>query len=156
MSACSVRPGATTDVPALARLRYRFRCELGTPAEEEAAFLARCARWMAERLGGGSCWRCWIAEEDGALVGTLWLQQIEKMPNPVAEPESHAYVTSFYVIPERRGGGVGALLFEAALDWCRGAAVDAVLLWPSARSRAFYQRYGFSPRDDVFELRPSR
>ena len=84
----------------------------------------------------------------------LWLQRLEKLPNPVAEPEEHAYVTNVYVIPAHRDGGVGALLLDAALAWCRDHGVDAVLLWPSARSRAFYERHGFAARDDLFALRP--
>ena len=150
-----VREATATDVPVLARLRYDFRCELGTPAEGEDAFLARCKSWMLDRVGRDPHWRCWVAEEGGEIVGNLWLYSIEKLPNPVAEPEQHAYVTNVYVVPEQRNGGVGALLIEAALDWCRQQNVDALLLWPSERSRSFYGRYGFGPRDDLFALRPA-
>jgi GNAT superfamily N-acetyltransferase len=110
---------------------------------------------MAERLEGDARWHCWVAEADDQIVGNLWLYRIEKLPNPVAEPEQHAYVTNVYVVPEQRNGGVGALLIEAALDWCRREDIDAVLLWPSERSRSFYGRYGFGPRDDLFALRPA-
>ena len=152
----NIRAAAPRDAPVLARLRYDFRCELGTPAEAEPVFVARCTAWMLERLGGDrdDRWICWVAEEGGAIIGNLWLQRLEKVPNPVAEPEEHAYVTNVYVIPDRRDVGVGAQLFEAALEWCRRSDVDAVLLWPSARSRRFYARYGFGTRDDLFALRP--
>jgi len=139
----------------LARLRYDFRSENGSPAEEEEVFLTRCEVWMSERLAGDPHWRCWVAEDGGEVVGNLWLHRIEKLPNPVAEPEQHAYITNVYVLPERRDGGVGALLLEAALAWCRHEDVDAVLLWPSERSRSFYGRYGFGVRDDLFALRPA-
>jgi hypothetical protein len=49
---------------------------------------------------------------------------------------------------------VGALLLDAALNWCRDSQIDAVFLWPSDGSRSFYERYGFSVRDDLFALRP--
>ncbi len=152
----SLRVAVPGDAPTLARMRYVFRCELGTAAEAESAFVARCTGWMLERLGSGgdARWVCWVAEEGGAIVGNLWLQRLEKLPNPVAEPEEHAYVTNVYVVPERRDAGVGALLLEAALAWCRRSEVDAVVLWPSARSRNFYARYGFGVRDDLFALRP--
>jgi len=150
----TIRRATRDDAVALARLRHAFRCELGTPVEPEADFVARCEAWMAARLAGDGRWLCWVAEEGGAIVGNLWLQRLEKLPNPVAEPEEHAYVTNVYVVPARRDGGVGALLLDAALAWCRDNAVDAVLLWPSERSRAFYERHGFATRDDLFALRP--
>ena len=151
----TVRQATSEDAVALARLRYEFRSEHHRPTEDEEAFLARCEVWMGDRLGGDALWGCWVAEEGGEIVGNLWLQRIEKLPNPVAEPEQHAYVTSVYVTPERRNARVGALLLETALEWCRQENVDAVLLWPSERSRTFYGRYGFGVRDDLFALRPA-
>lgn len=149
-----IREARPEDSAVLARLRYRFRAELGEPVETEEAFLDRCAVWMAERLTAGFPWKCWVVEQEAAVVGNLWLQVMEKLPNPVAEAELHAYITNVYLQPESRNGGVGALLMDAALDWCRGSGIDAVFLWPSDRSRSFYQRYGFSVRDDLFALRP--
>jgi hypothetical protein len=37
---------------------------------------------MVERLAPGARWRCWVAVAEGQLVGTLWLQLLEKLPNP--------------------------------------------------------------------------
>ena len=54
-----------------------------------------------------SRWLCWVAERDGALVGNVWMQLLEKIPNPVARPEWHGYVSSFFVLPEHRGAGIG-------------------------------------------------
>lgn len=110
---------------------------------------------MVDRLERDPRWLCWVAEEAGEIVGNLWLHRIEKLPNPVAEPEQHAYVTNVYVAPDWREAGIGALLIEAALDWCRHENIDAVLLWPSERSRTFYGRCGFGSRDDLFALRPA-
>lgn len=151
----AIRAAAADDAPTLARMRFNFRRELGAPVEAEPAFVARCTGWMLERIDADPCWRCWVAEEAGEIVDNLWLRRIEKLPNPVAEPEEHAYITNAYVTPVRRGAGVGARLLEAALDWCRRSDVDAVLLWPSERSRSLYARYGFGVRDDLFALRPA-
>ncbi|HEV2853342.1 MAG TPA: GNAT family N-acetyltransferase [Thermoanaerobaculia bacterium] len=149
-----IRTATGADAPVLARLRYRFRIEHGEPIETEEAFAGRCASWMAGRLGTSPQWRCWVAEQPSGIVGNLWLQLMEKLPNPVSEPEHHAYITNVYVLPDCRNAGIGALLLEAALEWCRNSAIDAVFLWPSERSRSFYMRYGFSVRDDLFALRP--
>ncbi|HEX5723899.1 MAG TPA: GNAT family N-acetyltransferase [Longimicrobiaceae bacterium] len=150
-----IRAAAPEDAPVLARLRYEFRRELGEVVEAESAFVERCTAWMAERLGPAGAWRCWVAEREGEIVGTAWVQWIEKIPNPVDEAEHHAYITNCYVRPAARGGGIGSGLLEAALAWCRDEGVDAVILWPSARSRSLYLRHGFAARDALLELRPA-
>jgi ribosomal protein S18 acetylase RimI-like enzyme len=150
-----LRRATPEDAPALAALRYTFRTldypGRGSAFEERDVFVARCAAWMAERLteraGGG--WRCWLIEvgergDPNAIVGQLWLQAIEKIPNPVAEPELHAYVSNVYVLPELRGRGLAGRLLDLALAWCREHRVDQVILWPSEKSRPLYARHGFA------------
>lgn len=150
----TVRPAVRADAPALARLRYDFRTALDAPAEPEARFLERCAAWLEARLVIGGRWRCWIAEQDGRAVGMVWLQLIEKIPNPVHEPEWHGYVSSLYVAPESRNAGLGSRLLVAALRECEVRQVDAVILWATPRSRGLYERHGFEPGADLLVLRP--
>jgi GNAT superfamily N-acetyltransferase len=148
----NVRLAAESDAPALARLRYEFRSSVGGVGEGESEFVERCRRWMKERVREGGPWRCWVAENGGELVGNLWAQLIEKIPNPSVEPERHAYVTNFYVREGERGRGTGSLLLRVALDWCRSSGVHAVILWPTERSRSLYLRHGFAVREDLLEL----
>ncbi|MCA1817614.1 MAG: GNAT family N-acetyltransferase [Acidobacteria bacterium] len=148
----NVRLAVASDAHALARLRYDFRAGRGAAGEGEPEFVARCRRWMGERLREGVAWRCWVAKRDGELVGNLWAQLVEKIPNPSVEPERHAYVTNFYVREGERGGGTGSRLLTAALDWCRASGVHAVILWPTERSRTLYLRHGFAVREDLLEL----
>ena len=155
MAEVTIRLAGPTDAPALAQLRYDFRASQDPVTEPRADFLARCASWMAARLVPGSCWRCWVAEEGGQLAGTLWLQLIEKIPNPVAEAERHGYITNVYVQPARRGGGLGSRLMETCVQVCTAEGLDALILWPSERSRPLYERHGFAVRDDLFERRLS-
>jgi GNAT superfamily N-acetyltransferase len=147
------RRARAADAPELARLRYAFRSALSAPAEDEAAFVRRCAAWMRPRLADDDRWWCALAERVGEVVGTVWVQLIEKLPNPVAEPEWHAYVTNFFVQPALRGGGVGSTLLGLALEACEARGVDAVILWPTPRSRSLYERHGFAVRDDLLERR---
>jgi GNAT superfamily N-acetyltransferase len=148
-----LRTAAPADAESLARLRYDFRSALGAPEEPEREFLARCASWMRPRLAPESCWRCWVAESEGRLVGTIWLQIIEKLPNPVAELERHGYVSSLYVEPEWRGQGTGSALLATCLESCDVLGVDAIILWPTADSRRLYARHGFAVPEDLFERR---
>jgi hypothetical protein len=66
----SIRPATPADAAALARLRYAFRAAIDPPAEPEPAFVARCTRWMAERLAGGLA--LLVAEQRATIVGTVW------------------------------------------------------------------------------------
>jgi ribosomal protein S18 acetylase RimI-like enzyme len=148
-----IRPAAAGDSAALARLRYEFRAGVAPAADSESAFVERCTIWMGERLRPGASWRCWVAQASDAIVGSVWLQLIEKLPNPVAEPELHGYISSLYVQPAHRRARLGSLLLAACLDECEAQAVDAVILWPTPRSRSLYVRHGFAVRDDLMERR---
>ena len=140
----AVRMASPADARALARLRLEFRASIGEPGEDEAAFLARCTDWMETRLRADSRWRAWIAESDGVIVGTVWIGLIEKIPNPIAEPEENGYLTNFYVVPRAQAMGIGTTLLDTAIGWCRERGVHAVILWPTTRSRPLYERHGFA------------
>src|SRR5215470_16358557 len=102
----TIRLATASDADRLARLRYVFRSSVGPVRESEAEFVGRCNLWMRERLRDGSAWHCWVAERNGALLGNVWIQMIEKVPNPTEEPETHAYLTNFYVTEDARGNGI--------------------------------------------------
>lgn len=157
-AARAVRAASPADAEMLARLRWEFRSSLEPAAESEEAFVARCARWMADRLRDGrpAGWRSWVAEESGEPVGAIWVFLLEKIPNPVAEPERHAYVSNLYVRPSARRRGLGSALLAAALEACDGVGVDAVILWPTPASLGLYARHGFSGGGDLLERRLPR
>ena len=148
----SIRQATPADALPLARLRYEFRASLGGALEGEDEFVERCACWMAERLKGQGEWCCWVAEGGGRIIGNVWLQLIEKIPNPTPERERHAYLTNLFVRESERGRGVGSTLLAAALGCCEVETVHAVILWPTQRSRPLYLRRGFRPPADMVEF----
>jgi GNAT superfamily N-acetyltransferase len=144
-----VRRATQSDAAALARLRLEFRGPRAPNVESETDFLARCEAWMRARLGDDSIWRVWLLERNNDPVGAVWLQVVEKLPNPTAESEVHAYVSNFYVRSDQRNGGGGSLLLRTALDETERLGVDSIFLWPSARSRPLYERHGFAVSENV-------
>ena len=154
-STITIRLATASDARRLAELRFLFRAALNPVNETEAEFVARCSDWMAARLQSGSNWRCWIAEAGATGIGTLWLQLIEKIPNPVVEPEFHAYLSNIFVCEDMRGNGLGTRLLQTALDWSQAKQVQAVILWPTAQSRSLYERHGFAVSESVMALEPS-
>ena len=147
----TIRLANPADALDLAKLRYHFRSITEADSESEELFLDRCSKWMAERLRQ-TTWRCWIVEREQSILGALWLQLIDKIPNPTDEPESHGYITNVFVDEAERGQGIGSQLLETALQFCRELPVHSVILWPSEKSRPLYERNGFAVRDDLFEL----
>jgi GNAT superfamily N-acetyltransferase len=146
----AIRRASSEDADALARLRYDFRASIGEVVEDEDIFLQRCACWMRPRLQDDRQWRAWVIDDArGMPRGNIWLQRIEKIPNPVDEPEMHGYVTNFFVRPQERNAGAGTGLLVALLADCDATGVDAVFLWPTPRSVAFYERHGFASRNAV-------
>lgn len=146
MNPPAIRAATPGDAPALAELRYEFRAALDPVAEDRDQFLTRCARWMRDRLATGR-WRAWVAEDGGRLLGSVWLQAVEKLPNPVAEGEQYGYISSLFVRKDARAGGLGSRLLATCLAACDTERFDAVFLWPTPRSRSLYLRHGF--RDDT-------
>jgi len=114
MDRIRIRVASESDALTLARLRYEFRSLFHQVREDEATFVERCTVWMRERLRSESLWKCWIAESQDTAVGDVWVQLVEKIPNPIEEPEYYIYLTNFYVREQHRRpesrGCVGAVI----------------------------------------------
>ena len=147
-----VRRATASDAKLLARFRYELRSSFHEILENEATFIDRCTQWMQERLRSEAPWRCWIAELQQTPVGSVWVQLIEKIPNPVAESERYVYLTNFYVREQYRGKGIGSLLLSEALAWSKDKNAQTVILWPTEQSKRLYTRHGFSPGADLMRL----
>jgi len=150
-----IRSATSADAASLAELRWEFRTSRLPPAETHDVFVRRCAPWMRRELTNATSWRAWVAVSNKAIVGQVWLNTVHKIPNPVAELETHGYISNLYVKPSERGG-VGTRLLDAVLKWSQANGIDRVVLWPSPRSVTLYLRHGFSHGGEVMELKVSK
>ena len=147
-----VRPATESDAELLATFRFELRSFFHEVLEDEVAFIERCTEWMQERLRSGGAWSCWIAEHQKKPVGAVWVQLIEKIPNPIAEPEYYVYLTNFYVREQFRGTGIGSMLLSEALAWSKAKNAETVILWPTERSKPLYSRHGFTLASNFMQL----
>ncbi|WP_205862083.1 GNAT family N-acetyltransferase [Planosporangium thailandense] len=107
-----------------------------------------------EYFGGlltGPTTRCWLAEVDGKVAGSL-IGRIKR--ETTVRPARVAELESMYVRPEYRSAGVGAALVAEFMAWARGrgAKLAAVTAYAAnERALAFYARNGFTPQSVQLE-----
>ncbi len=86
-----------------------------------------------------------VAEEDGRLIGTVRLVQQDR---------DTVWFTRFAVLPERQRGGVGHLLYQAALAAAQKRGCRFMLLHTALSNQnlvTFYQTRGFEQIDVSYE-----
>jgi GNAT superfamily N-acetyltransferase len=101
----------------------------------------REARWRAN-LSGPSDVRCWLVEQDGAMVG---FASGGLCHDPDAAP-SGGEVLAIYLAPEVLGTGVGRELFGQAERDLRNRGFGPLTLWVlegNQRARRFYEAAGW-------------
>ena len=152
MDRIKTREATESDALTLARLRYEFRSSFHQVRENELVFIERCTVWMRERLRSESLWKCWIAELQDEAIGDVWVQLVEKIPNPIEEPEYYIYLTNFYVREQHRSHGIGSVLLSEIVEFARSRNLKTIILWPTERSKPFYMRHGFATAEDFMHL----
>lgn len=109
--------------------------EYGWNSEFEALVAEIVARFLREFDPSGE--RCWIAEKDGKVIGSVFV---------VRHDETTAKLRMLYVDASARGLGIGNRLVEETLRFARQAGYKRMILWTTSiltDARKLYQRAGF-------------
>jgi GNAT superfamily N-acetyltransferase len=148
-----IRQAVAHDAPDLARMRHALYSEQGPERESLDEYVDRFAGFVHDALASDA-WRIWVAELQAGIVGTIWLQLVERVPRPGEDRGELpiGYLTNVFVEPELRDGGLGSRMLEEIITWARARGVEEIIVWPSERSYPFYERAGFSRTPDPLVL----
>lgn len=137
-----VRTATMMDVSALAVLRWRWALPDAAPQPDALReFAAALEEWMV-RQGDASV--CKIAVLDGEFVGMATLAIFERVPNPDDLRRLSGDVQSVFVVPERRGLGIGRKLMEAICETAAERGLRKVTVDSHDGAVPFYQQFGFT------------
>lgn len=135
----AVRHAASGDVAAVARLLDAFNREFGDDSPGASALEARLRELIES--GETTVLVAGVEPEGFAVLRfrrSIWGKDLE------------CYVAELYVVPPRRGHGIGRALMEAAIEHARERGAGYVELGTShddVAARALYESLGFSNRE---------
>lgn len=135
----SVRRATAADVVAIGRLLHDFNTEYDSPTPTPDALAQR----MRELMTGDDMVVLLAGSgPDGLVVLRFW--------PAIWSRGLECYVAELYVVPARRGRGLGRAMMNEAIGLARRAGADYMYLATTETdiaARALYESLGFSHRD---------
>lgn len=135
----AVRRATAADAEDVGRLLHDFNTEYEDPTPGPARLAARIRTLLA---GGDTVVLVGGTGPDGVAVlrfrPAIWAEALE------------CYLAELYVVPAKRGHGLGRALMDAAIDAARAAGAAWMDLGTSeddVAARALYESLGFSNRE---------
>jgi len=126
-----------------------MRREIGwDDAELEPDWQARFVEIHARGAHGGEL-RYFVAELDGAIVGSTVALRKRSMSESFARVAPFGYIANVYVEERHRRSGAARALTRAAIDWLRSIGCGVVRLQASTQGRPVYESLGFTPSGEM-------
>lgn len=114
-------------------------------------FITECKLFLREGMEKGT-WMYWIAEDNGNVVSNIYINRIRKVPKPQKLAAEIGYVTNVHTSIRYRNQGIGTELLKHAKHWAKENKIELLFVWPSEKSVSFYERQGFSIKNEIMEL----
>jgi ribosomal protein S18 acetylase RimI-like enzyme len=135
----AVRRAELADAEAVGRLMHDFNAEFDEPTPGPARLAERIRELVA---GGDTAILLAGSGPDGLAILRFRLA--------ITTPGLECYLAELYVVPARRGQGLGRALMNAAIDEARARGADYMDLGTSeddVAARALYESLGFVNRE---------
>lgn len=151
-----VRPACVQDITELVRLKavimltaYPFDVDL----DEHPDWPDRAGAAIRDMMARGDHGFFVVDDPDrpGRLAGCVSASLLRYVPGPTWGPV-HAYIGDMCTDTRFRGIGLGRLLMDAALEWCRTKGAQSVRLDATPDAVPVYEKLGFEGRsgDELF------
>jgi GNAT superfamily N-acetyltransferase len=144
-----IREATPDDIPEILRQRRAMYLDMDyEDSPELAKMLSTCEPYLHRSLAGGS-FRSWLAFVNheiaggGAVIISPWLS------HPYDLECHRATILNVYVYPEFRRQGVGRMLMQTMIAWCRRQNFASVFLHASKDGRPLYDSLGFEPTNEM-------
>ena len=138
LESADIRRAGSGDAEAVGRLLHDFNTEFDEPTPGPEALAARVRKLLA---GGDTTILMGGSGPDGMAVlrfrDAIWDDALE------------CYLAELYVVPQRRGQGLGRALMEAAIETARAEGATQMDLGTGeddVAARALYESLGFDNR----------
>jgi len=140
------------DMSELAIMRYAQQCEKGVlvnvQREEFIDIVSNFYMCFSEKR-----WNCWVAVQGEKIISHIFIQTMERIPDFNRIDGKLGYVTNVYTVPEYRNKGIGSRLMKKVIEWSKVQGYEALIVWSAGKATPFYERFGFTNKNKIFELR---
>lgn len=145
----TVRPATVDDMPLVIDFRWRMFRELGW--EDDARLEQITPAAIAHLTDGFATGGCsgFIAEADGAAVGSVVVVWQRVPPSPRNIIGLTAYILGMYVVPEYRRRGIARTLMTSCIECAEEHGAPAVMLHASEFGQPLYEGLGFKPTTEM-------
>jgi GNAT superfamily N-acetyltransferase len=140
-----VRIAYDEELERVVRLRWIWTVERGDDSVDERSFVDGAAAWA--RAHSETHVPHVAVTADGEIVGMAWLALTPRVASTHSLDRWSGDLQSCYVLPERRGAGIGGRLVEAVCATARERGAEHVTVHASAESVRMYARHGFRTSD---------
>ena len=127
-----VRKAAPTDIQSITRLSF----QLGYSQTEEAT--ATNLEWVDKSENDDA----YVADLNGQVIGWMQVTYVVRL-----ESKPFCELVGLVVDEKARGGGVGKLLIEKAIEWAKSRSTETLRLRTNVirtEAHKFYQKVGFT------------
>ena len=127
------------DLPLLLEYRRAMAQEMGcTDGAALDAMIAALEPYLRAALPEGR-WHAWLAEPGGCGA----VEIVQWVPGALDPTPRRAWIHSVYVEPSFRRRGIGRLLTQTMVAWCREQGFRCVYLHASEAGGPLYRSLGF-------------